>query len=275
MCPYPFYLKKYNIFVPCGKCGSCLKRKISDWTIRLQNEFKRSKTSAFLTLTYQEAPDQLDKTHLQKFFRRLRKKGVNFSYFALGDYGDTFGRPHYHVLAFERTSYLRDVLNQSWRSGKDEVLMGFTHYKPMSFGRIHYVVKYGLLAKLDWNKEQETRKPPFFLMSQSIGSCYLTDDILDYHKKRGVWHYQDGRYKKPLPRYYRDKLFTAAYRQIHNLKYQAIVDEQYDLKRVYFASQGFHDEIDQKIYEQITATADNYLKELRKQKQLKVKILKN
>ena len=42
--------------MPCGKCGACLKRAISDWTLRLKQEMKVSSAAYFTTLTYETSP---------------------------------------------------------------------------------------------------------------------------------------------------------------------------------------------------------------------------
>lgn len=61
--------------------------------------------SYFITLTYSEKniPENmsLEKSHLQKFFKRLRKQLTSkVRYFAVGEYGTKKGRPHYHVILF-------------------------------------------------------------------------------------------------------------------------------------------------------------------------------
>lgn len=63
----------------------------------------------FLTLTYDDkklghTPVSLDKQHLSIFNRSMRdycrSKGVDYRFFACGEYGDNFGRPHYHLSLF-------------------------------------------------------------------------------------------------------------------------------------------------------------------------------
>ena len=52
----------------------------------------------FFTLTYNDenlpTDRQLDKTHLQDFFRSLRKKWKGIRYWAIGEYGSEKGRRH-------------------------------------------------------------------------------------------------------------------------------------------------------------------------------------
>lgn len=41
-----------------------------------------------------------DVSHVQKFFKRLRKDGFQFRYFGVAEYGGKRGRPHYHIIFF-------------------------------------------------------------------------------------------------------------------------------------------------------------------------------
>lgn len=273
MCPFPIYLKKYRIEVPCGKCGACIKRLISDYTLRLQVEHRKSKGSYFVTLTYEEAPDNISKSDLQKLFKRMRKAGLEFSYFALGDYGDTFGRPHYHVLFFAKGFFPKEVLHRLWTSGEvTDSVRGFVDIKPVSYGRIAYVVKYGFLAKVDWSKDDK-RTRPFFLMSRrpAIGLGYLSKDVYFYHVRGEVTHFQDGRYKKPLPRYYKQKIFPLGLRQ--KLKDDAEEKQRIQRDSVLREISKWTDDPISKYNERIEKSSNDYLANLRKQKLLKNKLL--
>ena len=65
--------------------------------------------TSFVTLTYDNAyyPEfgDLCPDHLQRWLKRIRKfevkrSGGKLRYFAVGEYGDRLGRPHYHVALF-------------------------------------------------------------------------------------------------------------------------------------------------------------------------------
>ena len=61
--------------------------------------------NSFVTLTYSDEhlPDggRLVLDDFQRFFKRLRKRvGVPVRYYHCGEYGETFGRPHYHACIF-------------------------------------------------------------------------------------------------------------------------------------------------------------------------------
>lgn len=58
--------------------------------------------NAFVTLTYEDAPESLRPGDLRDWIKRLRKawEPRRLRYFAVGEYGDKTGRPHYHAALF-------------------------------------------------------------------------------------------------------------------------------------------------------------------------------
>lgn len=92
---------------PCGYCTGCRFKKQQEWTVRCLNEQKTQReASSFITLTYKTKKlplnSSLDYKHWQKFIRSLKKrnKGKKIRYFGVGEYGDNFGRPHFHAILF-------------------------------------------------------------------------------------------------------------------------------------------------------------------------------
>lgn len=274
MCPYPIYLKKNDLYVPCGKCGACLRRSIGDYTIRCQVEWRHSLACYFVTLTYEKDPLQLYKSDLQSYFKRLRKVGFRFSYFALGDYGDTYGRPHYHVIFFAKGYFNPEHLWFQWISGSQVRRRGFVQVSPLSVGRIAYTVRYGYLAKLDWDKS-DPRQRPFFLMSRrpAIGSQFLSDAKKRFLRSNDFWYYPDGRYKKALPRYFKNKIFPGKIENLLHAEVYASLSEERRKKIVDEFSRTNPLNPDSKWIERLQRNADNYLSQLRIQKKLKNKLL--
>lgn len=88
-----------SLEVPCGRCTGCRADKALMWSIRLYHESLFHRRNSFLTLTYADAPDELNKKHLQDFFKRARHY-YKFRYFACGEYGEQTRRPHYHAVFF-------------------------------------------------------------------------------------------------------------------------------------------------------------------------------
>lgn len=233
---------------------------------------RHSSRSYFVTLTYEVDPLQVYKRDLQGFFKRARKAGFQFRYFALGDYGDTFGRPHYHVIFFVKGLFIPEYIHSLWISGDQTRRRGFVHIRQLSAGRIAYVVRYGFLAKLDWNKDDKRQKP-FFLMSRrpALGSGYLTSAMVRFHRRSDVWYFPDGQYKRPLPRFYRDKIFTRLMRDKHTLLYwdEANQRREREVKEIGKTSTKPLDT----YYERLEYNSNVYLNGLREQKKQKNKLL--
>lgn len=110
--------------VACGSCLGCRLDRSRTWAMRILHESSEHSRNCFITLTYDNencpVDFSLEKTHLQKFWKRLRKKKGKLRYYACGEYGDVCehqlsasgkgelpkcpscntGRPHYHACVF-------------------------------------------------------------------------------------------------------------------------------------------------------------------------------
>jgi hypothetical protein len=92
--------------IPCGQCIGCRLEYSRQWAIRLMHEKRMHQESCFLTLTYKDENlpqhNSLNKKHFQDFMKKLRfwldHKKIRF--FHCGEYGENFGRPHYHAILF-------------------------------------------------------------------------------------------------------------------------------------------------------------------------------
>lgn len=51
----------HTVNVPCGKCENCIKRRRMEWSFRLEEEMKHSKTCYFVTITYDNENVPYDK----------------------------------------------------------------------------------------------------------------------------------------------------------------------------------------------------------------------
>jgi hypothetical protein len=106
---------KFPYTHPCGYCKSCRINKREEWVLRMVLEYRQTPETYFVTLTYKqedlpwsEPDDQgviaptLDKTDVQRFFKRLRKRvpgTQSIRYFLAGEYCAGH-RPHYHALVY-------------------------------------------------------------------------------------------------------------------------------------------------------------------------------
>lgn len=100
--------------LPCGRCVGCLLRRSLEWSCRVcaeqftRHHFHNSPFASFLTLTYnnQNLPEDhsIRVEEVQGFMKRLREfydrvYGIqNLKFFACGEYGENFHRPHYHIV---------------------------------------------------------------------------------------------------------------------------------------------------------------------------------
>lgn len=221
------YLSKQDISVPCGNCPFCMATRRSDWALRLHYESKEHLDARFITLTYANAKlhwkggvSQLCKADLQKWFKKIRKAGLVVRYYAVGEYGSTTYRPHYHVLLFIkgatpsgralrsnetfplRSLSLEDIIRKSWNLGQ-------VHIGTVTQASVMYCLGYLVNGK-NWTM-RKGRVRPYCTMSRrpGLGAGYLSSDMIEWHKSdRKNYAILDG-VKRHLPRYYKTKIFTS------------------------------------------------------------------
>ena len=199
---------------PCGQCLPCRINKRRIWTHRLMLEGFCHKSALFVTLTY--APEHLpvggnlDKRALQLFFKRLRKavEPLRFRYYAAGEYGERYSRPHYHAIIFGLSRAHADLVRRSWPFGYVDIGAG---------ERMSYQYVAGYVTK-KYVKRCDRIVPEFATMSRRPGIgypalqriCDLMDNPaflqmihLDKDVPKGLMH---GAKWWPFGRYLVDKL---------------------------------------------------------------------
>lgn len=186
--------------VPCGSCVTCRRTQATFWSHRIQHDVsaldKLGIGSSFVTLTLEsQITPVLQKSDLQKFFKRLRKRCPKypFRYVAIGDYGENTFRPHYHALLLGFPPELSAEVRKCWK-------FGFIDVEPIASGNINYVVRY-----MQTHTPAERKKfsdfglqEPFSLKSRSIGST-LFRQVNDSR-----YFYKGKLYK--IPPYWQGKL---------------------------------------------------------------------
>ncbi len=197
--------------VPCGQCIACRLNYGKLWSIRMMEELKHHDKACFATLTYDEehlgyvcedyGSPVLVKSDLQKFWKRLRKER-SVRYFACGEYGDRFGRPHYHAIIYGVDPSEVDLIQKYWDKG-------YVKLGTVTPDSCFYVAKY-MTKKLrgkaldDKLKEDPDYQNEFVLMSRrpGIGSD-LSPEMVRFLRDNGfIW--RKG-YRSGLPRYYKEK----------------------------------------------------------------------
>lgn len=257
MCVSPIRIRqptKGFVSVPCGHCVECLERKRNDWSLRLQNELRfSSKFCYFITLTYNDLNvplifDSFDniigftlcKDDLKAFIRSLRDriryycKSNNLEvcqlrYFAVGEYGSKFLRPHYHLMLFNFPfdyDLTYKFLSQVWNKG-------FIQLGYLKNGGCHYQAKYMIKP----SGICDLASKPFLLCSKGIGKSYLNNEIIKFHRFNDNVSIIGSRGSRfSLPRYYRDKIWqdkvskdALSYRlKLNYTKYVNDVMDQFD-----------------------------------------------
>lgn len=247
-CQKPIMLRNKQIggnnTVPCGRCENCRKRRISNWSFRMMQEDKVSDTSYFLTLTYdcENVPltkngfMDISKRDLQLFFKRLRKQhdsnGMQrkpLKYYAVGEYGGRFKRPHYHVLLFNGELEIligkrladqvkmgtieldgkRAFMCDAWSPREKPI--GHITIGQVSEASVGYTMKYMSKPSVIPLHRNDDRTPEFSLMSKGLGESYLTKAMVKWYNadlENRQYCMIEGNKKISLPRYYKNRLMS-------------------------------------------------------------------
>ena len=248
------------ISVPCGQCIDCRVEHSRQWAIRCMHEASLYEDNCFVTLTYDD--DNLPKCNslvprdLQLFMKRLRKffskeRKINdvlwpsrtVRFYGCGEYGDRFGRPHYHILLFNADfldkSYWRQTPsgNRQYRSAELEKLwsregrpIGNCEIGSVSFESAAYVARY-CVKKVTGDKANEHyhcyddegrsfyRVPEFGRMSNKpgIGQPWLDKFHTDVYNQDFVL--VRGKKMRP-PKFYDEKYSFMYPSEFENIEFE-------------------------------------------------------
>lgn len=232
-----------QMFFPCGKCPQCKARRASAWSFRLMEEDRVSKTSYFITLTYDDDKCSivrtrnkflsLSKRHVQLFLKKIRKQHSsnrdhtlgNIKYYCAGEYGTKRMRPHYHLIIFNLQLKLmfseQDILlmNHFNFDGKTRVMCHQWEHGTVTVGKVSgasvgYTMKYISKEKKVPMHSRDDRIPEFGLMSKGLGKAYLTDEVIQYHRQsltEKVYLTVESGKKLSMPRYYKEKIYPLKF----------------------------------------------------------------
>lgn len=236
----------FKIQIPCGKCIGCRLDYSRMWAIRAVHESMLHDKSSFVTLTFDNdhMPDDcsLHKEYISSWMKRFRKKfGDGIRYMLCGEYGEKFGRPHYHILFFNfdfpdkkywsqrngQIYYRSSMLEDVWRDACSSESNGYSIIGDLSFESSAYVARY-VTKKLDGDladQKYNGREKEFLNMSRMPGIGH--DFIVKNYK-----HIFDNNFvvlpnghKAPIPRYYWDIL-----KQTHPVYYdRKYLDKYHDM----------------------------------------------
>lgn len=155
--------------IRCGQCTGCRLTRACGWAIRCLHEGQCHDWSSFVTLTYSDefvpSDGSLRYSDFQKFMRRVRRRFPEARFYMAGEYGDNFGRPHYHAMLFGVHFADRKYWRESpagfplYKSGVLDALwpLGFAEIGDLSFESAGYVARY-CMKKVTGNKADEHYK---------------------------------------------------------------------------------------------------------------------
>lgn len=182
------------IEIPCGQCIGCRLERSRNWAVRCVHEASLYKENCFLTLTYDDlhlpSKGSLVKKDLQDFWKRLRKaiEPNKLRYFACGEYGEQFQRPHYHAcvfgyfpsdaklytIRFGSRLFISPLIGRLWP-------FGFHTIGDVTFDSAAYVARY-VLKKVNGDNAAnyyDGRESEYVVMSRRPGIA--KDWILKYY----------------------------------------------------------------------------------------------
>lgn len=196
LCKKPTYQKTAGGLVPCGQCLHCRINVVQKWTCRLLLEFMSHQRSCWVTLTYNDeylphsyfdkkdgniyqgfrGQGTLAPKHMTDFLKRLRYKlGVKkIRFFYCGEYGDNFGRPHYHLCLFGVGEEWSDTIRSCWFDRVRLMPMGHVHITPLCVENIRYTCGYAV-KKLTKKTDDRLNGsyPEFVRRSIGIGRVHI------------------------------------------------------------------------------------------------------
>lgn len=224
-----------DLTLPCGQCVGCRLERSRQWAIRCVHEASLHKDNCFITLTYAPehlpADNSLNYRDFQLFMKRLRKRfpDSKIRFYMCGEYGENFGRPHFHACLFNWNFPDRKLFFTSkhgdkvYRSDTLEELwpFGLCSIGEVTFKSAAYVARY-IMKKVtgkaafhhyhevdeDGVSRETMRTPEFTKMSLKPG---IGSDWFDKYKSDVYPHdyvIVNGKKVKP-PRYY-DKKYAVS-----------------------------------------------------------------
>jgi len=233
-----------SLSLPCGQCVGCRLERSRQWAMRCMHEAQNHSNNCFITLTY-------DNTHLpsngslhykdfQLFIKRLRKSlgNARIRYYMAGEYGENFGRPHFHACIFGHDFHDKKLWKRTpsgsllYRSEHLETLwpFGYSSVGDVNFESAAYVARY-IMKKITGKKAHEhyeqidpesgeivKRVPEFNKMSLKPGigaewykkfksDVYPHDYVVVRGKKMKPPKAYDKMYKKDNPYEYDELLY--------------------------------------------------------------------
>lgn len=227
-----------HVNLPCGQCIGCRLEHSRQNAVRATHEASLYKQNCFLTLTYNDENlprnSFIDKNDPVLFMKRLRKRfGDGIRSYGCAEYGEKFGRPHYHICLFNHDFsdkqlhkitprgdhlYTSEQLSELWPKG--HALIG-----DLTFESAAYVARYvtkkitGALKEFHYEFIDEhgeiLQRPPEQPVCVSrrpgIGKPWLDANHLDVYPRDILVLDRKGKKVKARPPKYYDRRYEIDY----------------------------------------------------------------
>lgn len=206
----------------------CKIARTREWAKRIVDEASLYEENRFITLTYNDENymklgfhKSIDKKIIFNFFRRLKER-KKVKYFACGEYGEKYGRPHYHAIVFNfgachhcrvccKPLQSKQVAPEP---GTDCYLLeecwtnGFVYSGSVTYKSARYVAKYcqkQLYAydALVWDWLYYDCNPPFAIFTKGLGKEFVLANKEYFMSKLSC---KINGVDCSIPRYYKKKL---------------------------------------------------------------------
>ena len=165
-----------KIYLPCGRCIGCRLEKSKQWATRVMHEASQHSENSFITLTYNNEnlpkDNSLVYSDFQLFLKRLRqlcnrKYGKQIRFYMAGEYGENYGRPHWHACIFGHSFSDKKPWKRTpsgsiiYRSSELESLWehGYSSIGDVTFESAAYVARYIMSKQNGDNINPKTGKP--------------------------------------------------------------------------------------------------------------------
>lgn len=198
------------LFLDCGHCPSCIKKRRKEWSVRCELEARCHLKNSFVTLTYDdEHYSKLDlKKDVRSFFKSLWNHDIKFRYYGCSEKGGQTGRWHHHIIlfgfipddlkVFSKTKsggyqYTSKFIDSIWKKGFATVC----EFEP---GLAAYVAGY-VNKKLE---DPDDESYQFMSTRPGIGFPYAASRIQDIYESSSLVT-TFGSHKASVPRYF-DKI---------------------------------------------------------------------
>lgn len=214
----------------CGRCWACRLEHSRQWAVRCMHEAQLYDENCFITLTYKDAGFSLVPRDFQLFMKKLRFKyrPREIRYYMCGEYGEIFGRPHFHACLFnfrfpdlkylKKTDsgsmlYTSEILEKLWEHGMCSV--GDVTFESAAYVARYCMKKltgdgfkksYGIIDPDSGEVFERTKEFARMSLKPGIGARWLEKYKSDVYPHGKV--VVNGREVNP-PRYY-EKLFQKS-----------------------------------------------------------------